>query len=82
MVTHFKGGATAELGDYWLMKQRDIEDALAFTRPPKGTVGEKMVSRLSRVRGQRTRGNAVALKCHVAGVVIAPPGQLRNARRV
>eukprot|EP00904_Undaria_pinnatifida_P006739 jgi/Undpi1/3195/HiC_scaffold_15.g06569.m1 len=44
MVTHFKGGATAELGDYWLMKQRDIEDALAFTRPPKGTVGTAAIA--------------------------------------
>ena len=40
LVTHFKGGAKAKLGDYWLSTERNIEDALAFTRPKTGTIGE------------------------------------------
>ncbi|CAM9091443.1 unnamed protein product, partial [Ectocarpus sp. 6 AP-2014] len=39
MVTHFKGGAKAKLGDYWLSTERNIEDSLAFTRPKSGTTG-------------------------------------------
>lgn len=40
LVTHFKGGAKAKLGDYWLSTERNIEDAVAFTRPKTGTIGE------------------------------------------
>lgn len=39
-MTHFKGGAKAKLGDYWLSTERNIEDSLAFTRPKTGTTGE------------------------------------------
>lgn len=39
-MTHFKGGAKAKLGDYWLSTERNIEDAVAFTRPKTGTTGE------------------------------------------
>lgn len=40
MQTKFKDGAKAKLPDYKLTGQRDISDALAFTRPPTGTIGE------------------------------------------
>lgn len=40
METKFKGGAKAKLPDYQLSGKRDIEDALAFTRPPTGETGE------------------------------------------
>lgn len=43
METKFKGGAKAKLPDYQLSGKRDIEDALAFTRPPTGELGENYV---------------------------------------
>lgn len=39
METKFKGGAKAKLPDYELSGKRDIEDMLAFTRPPTGETG-------------------------------------------
>ncbi|CAM9799515.1 unnamed protein product [Pylaiella littoralis] len=43
LVTHFKGGAKAKLGDYWLSTERNIEDAVAFTRPKTGTTGSTAI---------------------------------------
>lgn len=40
METKFKGGAKAKLPDYELEGVREIEDGLAFTRPPTGSVGK------------------------------------------
>ncbi|CAM9740349.1 unnamed protein product, partial [Sphacelaria rigidula] len=44
METKFKGGAKAKLPDYQLSGKRDIEDALAFTRPPTGELGSTAIA--------------------------------------
>ncbi|CAN0185685.1 unnamed protein product, partial [Ascophyllum nodosum] len=44
METKLKGGSKAKLPDYNLSGQREIDDAVAFTRPPSGTIGTTAIT--------------------------------------